>query len=75
MKKTVYKCDRCGADIVDVVYSLTCYAEDLCPGPVGGMACEVVLQNFQQNLTLQAIGERHLCRKCKNEITDGLFVV
>ena len=75
MKKTTYKCDRCGAEISDVVYTLTCYAEDLCPGPVGGLASDVVMQNSRQNLSLQAIGERHLCGKCKDEITDGIFVV
>ena len=75
MKITTYKCDHCGAEIIDVVYTLTCYAEDLKPGPVGGMASEVVLQNSRQNLTLQAVGERHLCRKCKDEITAGIFVV
>ena len=75
MKKTTYKCDRCGAEIHDVVYSITCYAEDLCPGPVGGVCSEVVLQNTRQNMSLQTIGERHLCGKCKDEITDGIFVV
>ena len=75
MKKTVYKCDRCGADIVDVVYSLTCYAEDLCKGPYGGVSSAVVVQNSRQNNSLQAVGERHLCCKCKDELSDGLFIV
>ena len=72
MKKTTYKCDRCGAEIADVVYTITCYAEDLCPGPVGGLASDVIRQNFRQNSTTH---ERHLCGKCKDEITDGVFVV
>lgn len=74
MKKVTYKCDRCGAEIPDVVYTLTCYAEDLCHGPVGGVSGEVVRQNFRQN-SRTAIGDRHLCSKCKDEITDGIFVV
>lgn len=75
MKKTTYKCDRCGEEIADVVYSLTCYAEDLVKGPCGGASSAVVLQNSRQNLTLQAVGECHLCGKCKDELTDGLFIV
>ena len=75
MKKVIYKCDRCGDEIDDVAYTLTCYAEDLCPGPVGGVSGEVVIQNHRQNMHLQTIGERHLCRKCKDEITDGVFVI
>ena len=75
MKKTIYKCDRCGADITDVVYSLTCYAVDVNPGPLGGVASAVVLQNARQNNSLQAVGERHLCGKCKDELSDGLFIV
>lgn len=75
MKKTTYKCDRCGAEIVDVVYTLTCYAEDLNPGPYGGVSSEVIRQNSRQNNRLQVDGERHLCSKCKDELTDGLFIV
>lgn len=75
MKKTTYNCDRCGAEITDTVYTLTCYAEDLCPGRHGGISSEVVVQNARQNLNLQSIGERHLCGKCKDEITDGIFVL
>ena len=75
MKKTIYECDRCGAEIADVAYTLTCYAEDLSTGPAGGISSEAIGQNFRQNMILQADGERHLCRKCKDEITDGIFVV
>ena len=75
MKKTIYKCDRCGSEIADVAYSLTCYAEDLNPGPFGGVSSEVSIQNVRQNLLLSESSERHLCRKCKDEITDGIFVL
>lgn len=75
MKKVTYKCDRCGDEIDDVVYTLRCYAEDLDPGPYGGVAGEVVRQNARQNNLLSAVGERHLCGKCKDEITDGIFIV
>ena len=75
MKKTIYKCDRCHEEIQDVVYTITCYAEDLCPGTVGGCSGEVVRQNCRQNVHLQMTKDRHLCRKCKDEITDGIFVV
>ncbi len=75
MKKTTYKCDRCGAEITDTVYTITCYAEDLIGGPCGGVSGEVVRQNARQAFSTQTFGERHLCSKCKNEITDGIFVV
>lgn len=72
MKKTTYKCDRCGEEIDSVVYTLTCYAEDLNPGPYGGISAAVVQQNYRQN---HAAKDRHLCGKCKDEITDGIFIV
>ena len=75
MKKVTYKCDRCGEEIADTVYSLTCYAEDLVKGPCGGVSGAMVQQNFRQSQSLQAIGERHLCGMCKDELTDGLFIV
>ena len=75
MKKIIYSCDRCGEEITDIYFTVTCYAEDLCPGPYGGVAAEVVQQNVRQNVRLSAIGERHLCRKCKDEITDGVFIL
>lgn len=75
MKKTIYECDRCGTEIADVAYTITCYAEDLNPGPLGGVSSEVAMQNVRQNLLLSEGIERHLCRKCKDEITDGVFVL
>lgn len=75
MKKTIFCCDRCGAEIPDVVFTVTCYAEDLNPGPFGGVAGEVVRQNTKQNIRLSESGERHLCRSCKDTITDGIFIV
>ena len=75
MKKTICFCDRCGEEIADIVYTVTCYAEDLKPGPFGGVASEVVQQNCRQNTETTVHGVRHLCRKCKDEITDGIFVV
>lgn len=72
MKKTICYCDRCSAEIKYVAYTLTCYAEDLKPGPFGGVCAEAMAQNVKQNMSFT---ERHLCRKCKDEITDGIFVV
>ena len=45
MQKTVYSCDKCGEEIKDVVYTLTCYAKDLDVGPLGGVSSEVMMQN------------------------------
>lgn len=75
MQKTVYSCDKCGKEIKDVVYTITCYAKDLDVGPLGGVSSEVMLQNARQNLGPAAAKERHLCRVCKDKITDGIFVV
>ena len=75
MKTTVYSCDKCGVNIKDVAYTLTCYAKDLDSGPLGGVSSEVMMQNARQNLGSAATQERHLCRVCKDKITDGIFVV
>ncbi len=75
MKKTIYSCDRCGEKITDIVFTVTCYAEDLHPGPYGGVAGEVVRQNCRQNQAIMETEIRHLCRKCKDEVTDGIFIV
>ena len=75
MKKTIYECDRCGAEIADVAYVLTCYAEDVTPGPLGTISADAAVQNTKQNMVLMHSMEKCLCRKCKDEITDGIFVV
>ena len=75
MKKTIYVCDRCGAEITDVAYTLTCYAEDVTPGPPITSSAEAAAQNTRQNMVLMNSMEKCLCRKCKNEITDGMFIV
>lgn len=75
MKKTIFYCDRCGKEIDDIVFSVTCYAEDVNPGPFGCVSGEVAQQNARQNLATTAGKVRHLCRKCKDEITDGIFIV
>ena len=74
MKKTTYKCDRCGAEIADVAYTLTCYADDAA-SRVLGVSTEVAAQNMKQNIALMTSKEKHLCGKCKDELTDGLFIV
>lgn len=73
MKQTKWICDKCGEEITDVVYSLTCYAQDVTPAALGMVSTEVAAQNMRQNLCSSA--EAHLCRKCKNTITDGVFIV
>lgn len=71
MKRITYTCDKCGANIGDVYYTLTCYAEDIRPHCC---ALEVVQQNGRQN-ALRQQDERHLCKTCKDAITDGIFIV
>lgn len=39
MKKITCVCDHCSEEIEDVLYTLTCYAEDLKRSPLGGYQC------------------------------------
>ena len=73
MKKTTYFCDKCGQEITGVVYRLTCYAEDVTPDPFGSTSREAATQNMRQNLL--ADETRHLCKTCKDAITDCVFIV
>ena len=73
MRVSICTCDRCGKEIAGgVVYSLTCYAEDVREKP--GMSEEACSQNLRQNMAL-IDGSRDLCKECKDELTDGLFIV
>lgn len=74
MKKTIFCCDRCGEEITDVVYDLTCYAYPVNPEDTSKYIEELEEQNSRQNKKTGR-GDRHLCRKCKDEITDGVFLV
>ena len=75
MKKTIFCCDRCGEEIQDMVYTLTCYAEPVpSADPVKNIAAQLT-QNLRQNSLVAAEKGRHLCLKCKNELTDGIFIV
>lgn len=75
MKKTIYICDRCGNEIADVAYTLTCFAGDVSPGANGTVSAEAAMQNLKQNMALMQSVERCLCGKCKDEITDGIFIL
>ncbi len=74
MKHIKYTCDKCGKEIEDVVYTLTCYAEDISPSPISQMFNEIASLNMCQNRARQ-LRERHLCKACKDAITDGVFVL
>lgn len=76
MRKEIYFCDKCGKELTEVVYTLTCFAEDV-RGVPGSIKKEVTEQNMRQNLELELFGEakRHLCQECKDTLTDGLFIV
>lgn len=73
MRKTTCTCDRCGMEIADgVVYALTCYAEDVHVERY--MSNATITQNHRQNAAIM-VGKKDLCQKCKDELTDGLFIV
>lgn len=73
MKQIKYICDKCGREITTVVYSLTCTAFDAMGDPTGRFSAEAVTQNLRQNFSGSAAA--HLCRECKDKITDGVFIV
>lgn len=75
MMKTIYCCDRCGEEIKDVAYILTCYAEPIPSSDPVKNFLDLAAQNIRQNTALGNDQSRHLCRKCKDEITDGIFIV
>jgi hypothetical protein len=75
MKKTIYFCDRCGEEIQGVVYVLECYAYATNAGDASKHIAELNEQNNRQNDAKIGGTDRHLCRKCKDEITDGVFIV
>ena len=72
MKRTTWICDRCDKEITGTVYTIKCFAEDATPDPTGRISVETAAQNMRQNM---ANATRHLCRACKDEITDGVFIV
>lgn len=74
MKKISYICDRCGTDIGDVYYTLTCYANCVPGENPEKQSAVLAMQNLAQNKSVQA-EERHICKTCKDEITDGVFIV
>ena len=77
MKKTTFCCDRCGGEIKDIAYTITVYGE-VVPGAVAvdyDDFQEMLLLNEKQNAAKASGIDRHLCRACKNEITDGVFIV
>ena len=74
MKHIKYTCDKCGEEIEGVMYTLTCYAEDVPPDPFGGHSFEVATQNTKQNIA-RTSADRHLCKACKDAITDGIFIL
>ena len=74
MIKKIYICDRCEKEIAEgSVYSLTCYADDVEPGL--GQSRETSAQNTAQNAASMSRQTRHLCKTCKDAVTDGVFIV
>lgn len=74
MIKKTYICDRCGAEITEgSIYTLTCYADDVVPAIF--QSWETSNQNATQNEARTFRLARHLCKACKDEVTDGVFIV
>lgn len=74
MRKTICTCDRCGKEITGTTYTLTCYAEGIDPTATRATSARITEQNLRQNMILMA-GSKELCQECKDELTDGLFIV
>ena len=73
MKVTKWTCDKCGKEIKDTAYLLTCYAQDVKPIEFKRVSKATQEQNLRQNYSYSM--EAHLCRECKDKITDGVFIV
>lgn len=73
MKRVTYECDSCGTLITDTVFKLTCYAKSVVAPHLPD--ADVAVQNHRQNMAEQDHTSRHLCRACKDKLTDGLFIV
>jgi len=65
-----YFCDKCGEEIIDTVYELTCYAFTVGYEDSPMQNAESAIQNITQNMSKT----KQLCKKCKDEITDGIFI-
>jgi predicted SprT family Zn-dependent metalloprotease len=65
-----YFCDKCGKEITDTVYELTCYAFAVGYEDSHIQNIDSATQNITQNLSKT----KQLCKECKNELTDGLFI-
>lgn len=74
MKRVVYTCDKCGKEIPDVVYTLSCMASVVDGINPAKYVAELCVQNGPTNKMLQE-GARHLCKSCKDKITDGVFIL
>lgn len=75
MKIAKFYCDKCHRDICGVVYTLTCTAS--ITGPRSATLEEMkaaATQNIRQSNADQR-GAVHICRDCKDDLTDGLFIV
>ena len=73
MKLTKFLCDKCGEEITDIVYTLTCFAAIIPGENPAKYINEAAEQNIRQSRLDGA--QRHLCRTCKDAITDGVFIV
>lgn len=73
MKTETYYCDRCKKQIPDIVYTLSCTAST-----IGDPDLDTLREATAQTVRASAAkltGERHLCRACKDKLTDGIFIV
>lgn len=74
MRRTICFCDRCREEIKNgVVYTMTVYAQSVNPRTYGEHS-EVVNHNLRENARL-VDGEVDLCKACKDDLTDGIFIV
>ena len=73
MKRVICTCDKCGEEIKDIYYSLTCFAVCL-PGEDPVKHFDAAVKNVAESKRIET-DERHLCRTCKDAITDGIFIL
>ena len=70
MKKVIYTCDRCGAEITDTVFYVKIYGDSIAKLEKSDFrqTFSAAAQNLAENMkTLNAMDKTY-CEKCKEEI-------
>lgn len=70
MKKVIYTCDRCGAEITDTVFYVNISADSIgiLENTDYRQSMSAAMQNLTEMMSMLNGSKRTYCEKCKNEI-------